>query len=77
MLRTLITGLAILHLGPGFAFALLAFGCEQAPLLPGDLCTRSSLSAFLMLTVLAWVVLVLGVLVFKWVRRTELPPSAP
>jgi len=71
MLRALITGLAILHLGPGFAFALLAFGCEQPPLLPGDLCTRSSLSAFLLLTLVAWVVLVLGVLAFRWMRPAK------
>lgn len=77
MLRTLITGLAILHLGPGFAFALLAFGCEQPPLLQGDLCTRSSLSAFLMLTLGAWVVLVLGVLAYKWMGRSKSPASAP
>ena len=80
MLRALITGLAILHLGPGFAFALLAFGCEQPPWLPGDLCTRSTLSAFLGLTVTAWVVMVLGVLVVRRLRgpgtavtRPELP----
>jgi hypothetical protein len=77
MLRALVTGLAILHLGPGFAFALLAFGCEQPPLLPGDLCTRSSLSSFLMLTLLAWVILVLGVLAFKWARRSKSAPPAP
>lgn len=71
MLRALITGLAILHLGPGFAFALLAFGCEQPPLLPGDLCTRSSLSAFLLLTLVAWLVLVLGVLAFKWMHPAK------
>lgn len=77
MLRALITGLAILHLGPGFAFALLAFGCDQPPLLPGGLCTRSSLSSFLMLTLLAWVVLVFGVLAFKWARRSKLTPPVP
>ncbi len=77
MLRALLTGLAILHLGPGFAFALLAFGCEQAPLLPGDLCTRSSLSAFLLITLLAWVVMVVGVLALKWARRPKSPPAAP
>lgn len=71
MLRTLVTGLAILHLGPGFAFALLAFGCEQPPFLPGELCTRSSLSAFLLLTVMAWGVLVLGVLAYRWVRPSK------
>lgn len=28
MLRALVYGLAILHLGPGIAFALVAFGCD-------------------------------------------------
>ena len=51
MFRRLVVGLALLHLGPGAAFALLAFGCDgTAPALGGGVCGRSELAAF------AWLV---------------------
>ncbi len=51
-------GLALLHLGPGIAFAVLAFGCEPSAPMLGPLCARSGFSAFLGLTLAAWAVLV-------------------
>ena len=50
MLRALIYGLAILHLGPGLAFAVLAFGCD--PSLPwlGPVCQTDTIRTFGLLT---------------------------
>ena len=60
IVRLLIYGLSILHLGPGIAFALLSFGCDgQAPAL-GAVCGRSALGAFAALTVATWLVLAMG-----------------
>lgn len=50
MLRALIFGLTILHLGPGIAFALLAFGCEAPVPVLGALCGRRAFSSFGLLT---------------------------
>jgi hypothetical protein len=47
MLRTLLYGLAILHLGPGIAFAVLAFGCDPSQPLLGAICQKDAISAFL------------------------------
>ena len=60
MLRALIYGLAILHLGPGLAFAVLAFGCD--PSLPwlGPVCQTNTLRTFLVLTLVFWLMLTLG-----------------
>jgi len=59
MLRIVIYALAILHLGPGIAFAILAFGCGDVPLL-GTLCQRSEIQAFMYLTLGLWLVMGLG-----------------
>lgn len=69
MLRALIFGLTILHLGPGIAFALLAFGCDQPRPLLGALCERDPLSSFAVLTFTAWVVLLLGLAIINVARR--------
>ena len=60
MLRALIYGLAILHLGPGLAFAVLAFGCD--PSLPwlGPVCQTDTLRTFVVLTLVLWLMLTLG-----------------
>ena len=60
MLRALIYGLAILHLGPGLAFAVLAFGCD--PSLPwlGQVCQKDTLGTFLVLTLVLWLMLSVG-----------------
>ena len=60
MLRALIYGLAILHLGPGLAFAVLAFGCD--PSLPwlGPVCPKDTLRTFLVLTLVFWLMLSAG-----------------
>ena len=60
MLRALIYGLAILHLGPGLAFAVLAFGCD--PSLPwlGPVCQKDTIVTFLVLTLVFWLVVSAG-----------------
>ncbi len=60
MLRLLIYGLTVLHLGPGFAFAVLAFGCDDSQPALGALCRQDSLATFLWLTVGIWVLCGLG-----------------
>jgi hypothetical protein len=75
MLRTLLLFLALLHLGPGLAFALLAFGCEgTTPALPGGVCGRGGLAAFAGLTVLAWLLLGLGLATLKTLRQARSTP---
>lgn len=54
MLRTLLAALALLHLGPGLAFAVLAFGCEGVAPVLGDFCARSQLGSFLVITLAVW-----------------------
>ncbi|MFZ4552552.1 MAG: hypothetical protein ACOYNB_12085 [Aquabacterium sp.] len=72
MLRVLIYALAILHLGPGFAFAVLAFGCEPSAPLLGTLCEQSSMAAFVWMTLGAWGVMILAlVLKHLWRRHTH------
>ncbi len=45
MFRQLVVALALLHLGPGAAFALLAFGCDATPpALGGGMCERGALA---------------------------------
>ena len=60
MLRVLIYGLAILHLGPGLAFAVLAFGCEPSLQWMGPVCQTDTLRTFLVLTLAFWLMLTLG-----------------
>lgn len=75
MLRALVYGLAILHLGPGIAFAALAFGCDPAQPLLGALCERSGFGTFLQITAVAWVLLGAGAFVHWWLgqRRAARP----
>jgi hypothetical protein len=77
MLRTLIHGLVILHLGPGIAFALLAFGCEgPAPVL-GAACTRDTVSSFALLTAGSWSILLAALGAGHCVQRARkaAPPA--
>ena len=57
MLRIVVHALAVLHLGPGIAFALLAFGCDASEPLLGSMCTGSPLRFFIVLTLVSWAVL--------------------
>ncbi len=80
MLRALVYALTVLHLGPGFAFALLAFGCEEPEPYLRFICRRNSLPSFGLLTVGAWVVLLAGLAAIIFVqhaRRTPPPNSGP
>lgn len=60
MLRVLMYGLSILHLGPGFAFAVVAFGCDGNASSSGleGLCQQDTFSAFIKLTLAAWGVMI-------------------
>lgn len=71
MLRALLYGLAILHLGPGIAFAVLAFGCDPSQPVLGAICQKDSISAFIGLTSIFWLVLSVGAVasVAFWRRR--------
>ncbi len=62
MLRGLIYGLSILHLGPGFAFAVVAFVCDGST--PGleDICQQDTFAAFIKLTLAAWGVMIAALL---------------
>jgi hypothetical protein len=69
MLRILLYALTILHLGPGLAFAVLAFGCEgDAPWL-GSACGQSEIQSFVYLTLGLW--LVMGLLAFLKLRTAR------
>lgn len=58
MLRILFHALAVLHLGPGIAFALLAFGCDDgAPALGAACSAASPMTFFIVVTLLSWAVL--------------------
>jgi predicted cobalt transporter CbtA len=58
MLRILFHALAVLHLGPGIAFALLAFGCDDgAPALGAACSATSPMTFFIVTTLVGWVVL--------------------
>lgn len=68
-LRVLLYGLAILHLGPGLAFAVLAFGCDPVRPLLGVWCERSALGLFAGVTLAAWGVLGTGAALLAVLRR--------
>lgn len=68
MLRLLVYGLAILHLGPGVAFALLAFGCDGANPYLGAVCTKNALPSFALLTIGSWLILGSGLAAAHLVR---------
>ena len=75
MLRALVYGLTILHLGPGIAFALLAFGCEEPEPYLRFICGKDALASFAMLSVGAWAVLLVGLAAVSLVQRAR--RSAP
>lgn len=76
MLRALLYGLAILHLGPGIAFAALAFGCDPSQPLLGVVCEKDTLKTFLVLTLVLWVVLGVGAAVLLRMRRRTVERAA-
>ena len=58
MLRILFHALAVLHLGPGIAFALLAFGCDGLdPALGSAWSATSPMRFFGVVTLVGWGVL--------------------
>jgi len=63
MLRGLMAGLAILHLGPGFAFLVVAFACEDSFSYFQAACQQDAFSAFVRLTLMAWAALITGLMV--------------
>ena len=68
MLRILFHALAVLHLGPGIAFALLAFGCEGLEPALGLVCSATSPMRFFgIVTLVSWVLL--GTLSALMLRR--------
>lgn len=71
MVRALVYGLALLHLGPGIAFALLAFGCESPDPAIGVVCSMNVVEAFAVLTLGAWAVLAAGALAVHLVGRAR------
>jgi len=62
VLRGLIYGLSILHLGPGFAFAVVAFGCDGAAPALENICQQDTFAAFIKLTLTAWAVMITALL---------------
>lgn len=70
MFRTIVYALTLLHLGPGLAFAVLAFGCDPSAPLLGDFCQRDSMGTFVAITLAVWVV---GGLGYWLVRRRSVP----
>jgi hypothetical protein len=67
MLRILFHALAVLHLGPGIAFGLLAFGCDGVEPALGGLCGGSPMRFSVVATLVGWVVL--GGLSAVWLWR--------
>jgi hypothetical protein len=57
MLRALVHPLAVLHLGPGIAFAMLAFGCDGIQTLLGSVCGASPMKFFAVVTFISWLAL--------------------
>lgn len=71
MIRALVHGLVILHLGPGIAFALLAFGCDGPQPALGAICGQAVFASFAKLTAGSWVILGLGLVSMLLVLRTR------
>lgn len=69
MLRALIYGLTILHLGPGFAFAVVAFGCDDTFAALQNICQKDAFAAFVQLTLIAWAVLIVGLLLKIYISK--------
>lgn len=84
MLRALLVGLTLLHLGPGLAFALLAFGCDGGVGEGGGaaatglavLCARPGFAPFAQLTLAAWFVLGAGWAAAVLLRRARAAPRS-
>lgn len=75
MFRKLLLALALLHLGPAAAFALLAFGCDgSAPALGRSICGRGELAAFAWLTLLAWLLMGLGLAALHLLQKARAAP---
>lgn len=76
MLRILFHALAVLHLGPGIAFALLAFGCDDgAPVLGAACSATSPMRFFILVTLVSWVLL--GIASALYLRRHPSSPERP
>lgn len=58
MLRFVIYALTVLHLAPGFAFTVLAFGCDPVTPALGAYCDQGTWQPFAQLTLAATLVLV-------------------
>lgn len=69
MLRTLIYALGILHLGPGLAFAILAFGCGGVRPALGPLCGHQQIHSFIWLTLAGWLLMTAGLLLYLRFKR--------
>jgi hypothetical protein len=68
-------GLALLDLGPGAAFALLAFGCDGSAPAPGpSICGRGELAAFAWLTLLTWLLMGLGLAALHLLQKARAAP---
>jgi hypothetical protein len=69
VLRALIYGLTILHLGPGFAFSVVAFGCDDTFSALQNICQKDAFAAFIQLTLIAWAVLIVGLLLKIYITK--------
>ena len=76
MMRALFYGLTVLHLGPGIAFGLLAFGCERPAPLLGAVCNMGALASFVLLTFGSWLILSAGLASIQLVRLAGPPGPA-
>ncbi len=76
VIRILIYALTILHLGPGIAFALLAFGCEGSSAALGDLCFKDAFANFALLTGGAWAILLAGWAAVHSIQRARRAPRS-
>ena len=68
MLRALLYALAFLHLGPGFAFAVVAFGCDGIAPALGRMCGDNVFSSFALLTAAAWLTMGLGFVAIRAIK---------
>jgi hypothetical protein len=76
MLRTLFHGIAVLHLGPAIAFALLAFGCDGVDPALGRWCAAGSMKFFAVATLASWVGLgAISAVILRAGRARPNPPK--
>ncbi|WP_018985434.1 hypothetical protein [Methylophilus methylotrophus] len=77
MLRGLIYGLSILHIGPGFSFAVVAFGCDGNASSAGleSICQQDTFAAFIKLTLAAWGVMItllmLKIIITNYINKNK------